>query len=317
MPHKVLVTSSKFIEFEAFVREFLREHNCEIVEHDRHRVMNEEELLQIIGPAEGLVTGLEPVTERVFARAPNLKVVSAGGVGYDHIDLDAANRHGVAVCICAGCNNHSVAELTFGLLLGLARQIYTADRAIRAGQWTRVTGPELWGKTIGIVGLGRVGKSVALLARGFGMRVLASDIVWDVTFANEHHVSYVPLPRLLAEADVVSLHCPLTARTRKLIDARAIERMKPTAYLINTARGPVVDEPALVAALRNGRIAGVGLDVFETEPRENNPYIEFPNVILTTHLGGASNEAMARSLELALMNVTAVLDGRPPVCQVN
>lgn len=317
MPRKVLVTSPKFIEFESYVRGFLQEHDCEIVEHDRHRVMNEEELARIIGPAEGLVTGLELVTERVFAQAPNLKVVSAGGVGHDHIDLDAANRHGVAVCICAGCNNHSVAELTFGLLLGLARQIYTADRAIRAGQWTRVTGPELWGKTIGIVGLGRVGKSVALLARGFGMRVLASDIVWDVTFANEHQISYVPLPRLLAEADVVSLHCPLTARTRKLIDARAIERMKPSAYLINTARGPVVDEPALVDALSNGRIAGAGLDVFETEPRENNPYIGFPNVILTTHVGGASNEAVARSLELALMNVTAVLDGRPPVCQVN
>lgn len=317
MARKVLLTTPKFLEFESFVQEYLRDNNCELVEHQQHRVMNEAILRQIIGPANGLVTGLEPVTESVFAAAPDLKVVSAGGVGHDHIDLEAASRHGVAVCICAGCNNHSVAELAFGLLLGLARQLYTADRAIRAGEWTRVTGPELWGKTIGIVGLGRVGKSVALLARGFGMRVLATDVVWDITFANEHQLSYVPLPRLLAEADVVSLHCPLTSRTRKLIDEQALARMKPTAYLINTARGPIVDEPALVHALRSGKIAGAGLDVFETEPRENNPYTEFSNVLLTTHIGGASNEAVVRSLELALMNVTAVLDGRPPVCQVN
>lgn len=317
MPHKVLMTTPKFLEFESFVREYLRDNNCEVVEHQQHRVMNEARLQEIIGPANGLITGLEPVTERVLAAAPNLKVVSAGGVGYDHIDLDAATRHGVAVCICAGCNNHSVAELTFGLLLGLARQIYTADRAIRAGEWTRVTGPELWGKTIGIVGLGRVGKSVGLLARGFGMRVLAADIVWDITFANEHQLSYVPLPRLLAESDVVTLHCPLTPRTRNLIDEQALARMRPGAYLINTARGPIVDEAALVDALRSGKIAGAGLDVFETEPRENNPFVGLPNTILTTHIGGASNEAVARSLELALMNVTAVLDGRPPVCQVN
>lgn len=317
MPHKVLLTTPKFLEFESFVREYLRDSSCEVVEHQQHRVMNEARLQEIIGPADGLITGLEPVTERVLAAAPNLKVVSAGGVGHDHIDLDAATRHGVAVCICAGCNNHSVAELAFGLLLGLARQVYTADRAIRAGEWTRVTGPELWGKTIGIVGLGRVGKSVALLARGFGMRVLATDIVWDITFANEHQLTYVPLPRLLAESDVVTLHCPLTPRTRKLIDEQALARMKPGAYLINTARGPIIDEAALVRALRSGKIAGAGLDVFETEPRENNPFVDLPNTILTTHVGGASNEAVARSLELALMNVTAVLDGRPPVCQVN
>lgn len=317
MPHQVLLTTPKFLEFEPFIREYLREHDCVVIEHDRHRAMTEEALAELIGPAEGLLTGLEPVTERVLARAPRLKVISAGGVGYDHIDVDAASRHGVAVCICAGCNNHSVSELAFGLMLGLARQIYPADQAIRAGRWIRLTGPELWGKTLGIVGLGRVGKSTALLGRGFGMRVLATDIAWDTTFANEHQISYVPLPRLLAESDFVSLHCPLTPQTRYLLNDRTLALMKPTAYLINTARGPVIEEAALVRALRERRIAGAGLDVFETEPPPNNPFIDFPNVLLTAHLGGASNEAVERSLQLGLMNVTQVLHGRAPVCQVN
>lgn len=317
MPHQVLLTTPKFLEFEPFIREYLREHDCVVIEHDRHRTMTEEALAELIGPAEGLLTGLEPVTERVLARAPRLKVISAGGVGYDHIDVDAASRHGVAVCICAGCNNHSVSELAFGLMLGLARQIYPADQAIRAGRWVRLTGPELWGKTLGIVGLGRVGKSTALLGRGFGMRVLATDIAWDITFANEHQISYVPLPRLLAESDFVSLHCPLTPQTRYLLNDRTLALMKPTAYLINTARGPVIEEAALVRALRERRIAGAGLDVFETEPRPNNPFIDFPNVLLTAHLGGASHEAVERSLQLGLMNVTQVLHGHAPVCQVN
>ncbi|HET8630781.1 MAG TPA: phosphoglycerate dehydrogenase [Thermomicrobiales bacterium] len=318
MTYRVLLTTPKFREDEAFARQYLREHDCVPIEHDRHGArLGEDELCELVRDADGWVTHLETVTERVFAAAPRLKVISAGGVGYDHIDVAAASRHGVAVCICAGCNNHAVSELALGLMLGLARRIATADRAIREGGWPRLVGPELWGKTLGIVGLGRVGKSLALIGRGLGMRVLATDVVWDITFANEHQISYVSLPRLLGEADFVSLHCPLTPQTRGLINDATLAQMKPTAYLINTARGPIVDEAALVRALRERRIAGAGLDVFETEPRPNNPFVEFENVLLTSHLGGATHEAVERSLQLALLNVTQVLTGGPPVCQVN
>lgn len=317
MPYQVLVTTPKFPEVEPYVRSFLRDHDCELIEHTHHRGMTEEKLIELIGPAQGLISGLEPVTERVLAQAPRLKVVTAGGVGYDHIDVAAASRRGIAVCICAGCNNHAVSELALGMMLGLARQIYRADRAVRAGEWPRFVGPELWGKTLGIVGLGRVGKSMALLGRGIGMRVLATDVQWDITFANQHQISYVPLPRLLAESDFLSLHCPLTPETQGLIDDAALAQVKPSAYLINTARGPIVDEAALVCALREGRLAGAGLDVFATEPRQNNPFVDFPNVILTSHLGGATHEALERSFELALMNVSQVLRGQRPVCQVN
>lgn len=317
MPRKVLLTMPKFLDNEQYVRDFLRNRGCELIEHNEHGRLTEERLIELIPEAEALVPGLEPVTERVMAAAPRLRVVSAQGVGYDHIDVEAANRRGIAVCICAGCNNHSVSELVIGMMLGLARHIYTADRAVRDGQWPRLVGTELWGRTLGVVGLGRVGKSTALIGRGLGMRVLATDIQWDITFANEHQVSYVPLPRLLAESDFISLHCPLTAQTRGLIDDAALAQMKPTAYLINTARGPVVDEAALVRALQGKRIAGAGLDVFQHEPHPDNPFLDFPNVILVPHLGGATIQATERSLELALLNITNVLDDLPPVCRVN
>jgi phosphoglycerate dehydrogenase-like enzyme len=149
------------------------------------------------------------------------------------------------------------------------------------------------------------------------MRVLATDIAWDITFANQNQISYVPLHRLLSQSDFVSLHCPLTTETRHLINADTLRLMKPSAYLINTARGPVVDEASLVQALRERWIAGAGIDVFETEPRPNNPYVDFDNVLLTAHRAGNTIEAIERSIELAMLNIVNVLRGDPPVSRVN
>ncbi len=317
MTHPVLVTTPKFLAHEAYARDFLTRNDCSVIEHPRTDRIDEATLLRVVGAAEGYIVGSEKVTEKVFAAAPNLKVVTAQGVGYDHIDVEAATGHGVMVCNCAGCNNHAVSEMALGLMLGLARKIYLTDRAMRAGEWPMTTGPELWGKTLGIVGLGRVGKSMALLGRGIGMRVLATDIAWDITFANEHQISYVPLQRLLRESDVVSLHCPLTAETRGLINTDTLALMKPSAYLINTARGPVVQEAALVQALREQWIAGAGIDVFETEPRPHNPYIGFDNVLLTAHRAGGTDEAIERSIELSLLNITNVLRGEAPISRIN
>jgi phosphoglycerate dehydrogenase-like enzyme len=223
----------------------------------------------------------------------------------------------VTVCISAGSNHQAVAELTLGLMVALARQVAYGDRLLRSGGWERLVGPELWGKTLGIVGLGRVGKSVALLARAFGMRVVATDVVLDHTFGSTHAVDYVPLPKLLRTADFISLHCPLTPSTRGLMNERTLGLMKPGAYLINTSRGPVVEEEALVQALRSKQIAGAALDVFEAEPDIGAKLREEPRVILTPHVGGSSDEALERMMELALLNVTQVLDGAVPVCRVN
>ena len=318
MTHPVLLTTPKFIPHEAYARDFLARNDCSIIEHTGHaRRLDEAAVIDLIGPAEGYIVGSEKVTANIFAAAKNLKVITAQGVGYDHIDVEAATEHGVVVCNCAGCNNHAVAEMALGMMLGLARKIYVTDQAMRAGEWPVTTGPELWGKTLGIVGLGRVGKSMALIGRGLGMRVLATDIAWDITFANEHQISYVPLERLLREADFVSLHCPLTPQTRGLMNADTLRLMKPTAYLINTSRGPVVQEAALVQGLRERWIAGAGIDVFETEPRSNNPYIGFDNVVLTSHRAGNTDEAIERSIEIAMLNITNVLRGEAPVSRVN
>jgi phosphoglycerate dehydrogenase-like enzyme len=317
MGKDVLVLSRKFREQSDFAREFLESRGCHLAERSFDYPVSEDALVEIIRDVDGLITGLEQITPRVFAAANRLKVVSAGGVGYDHVNVEEANKRGVAVCICEGCNNYSVSELVFGMMVGLARHIYPADRAMRQGEWPRYLGYDLWGKTLGIVGLGRVGKAVALLGRAFGMRILANDISWDITFANQNGISYVPFERILDESDFVTMHVPLTPQTHEMIDEAALARMKPSAYLINAARGPVVKETALVEALTTHRIAGAGLDVFEIEPHPNNPYVGLDNVIMTPHIGGSTQEAFDRAYYLALVNVANVLNGLPAHCQVN
>lgn len=322
MSKEVLILSRKFRESDTeYVKQFMASRGCTVIDKPISYPVDEEQLIELVATAGGIITGLERITAAVFEAAPHLKVVSAGGVGYDHIDVEAANRHGVVVANCAGCNNHAVSELAFGMMLNLARKIRGNDIAMRTEGWV-ASGPlrdggELWGKTLGIVGLGRVGKSSALLGKAFGMRVLANDIDWDITFANQYGISYVPLDVLLRESDFVSLHVPLTPFTHELINEETLALMKPGAILINTARGPVVKESALVDALASGRIAGAGLDVFRVEPHPDNPYVEFDNVILTPHIGGSTREAFDRSLYLAMTNVCNVLNGMPAHCQVN
>jgi phosphoglycerate dehydrogenase-like enzyme len=317
MAHEILLLSQKFREKMDWANEFLGQRNCVVSSKEITYPVDEDQLVELASTASGIITGLENITARVMDAAPNLKVISAGGVGYNHIDLEAATERGITVAICAGCNNHAVSELAFGMMLDLARRIRVADSLMRDGEWARYLGGELWGKTLGIVGLGRVGKASALLGKAFGMRVLATDIDWDITFANVNGISYVPLETLLRESDFVSLHCPLTSFTRGLIDENAIDLMKESAILINTARGPVVKESALVNALASKRIAGAGLDVFEVEPHPDNPYTEFDNVILTPHIGGSTEEAFDRAMYLAMTNVSNVLNGLPAHCPVN
>lgn len=322
MSNEVLILSRKFREGDrGYVERFLDQRGCRMVAKTITHPVDDAHLHDLVATAGGIITGLERITPPVFEAAPNLKVISTGGVGFDHIDLASAAQRNVVVANCAGCNNHSVSELAFGMMLNLARKILPNDRAIRNEGWVSEgplrDGGELWGKTLGVVGLGRVGKSSALLGKALGMTVLANDIDWDITFANQNRISYVPLERLLRESDFITMHVPLTEFTHELIDEAAIDLMKPSAILINTARGPVVKESALVSALSAGRIAAAGLDVFRIEPHPDNPYVEFDNVILTSHIGGSTREAFDRSLYLALTNVCNVLNGMPAHSQVN
>ncbi len=322
MSKEVLILSRKFRESDSdYVHQFLKSQGCSMVDKPISYPVDDAQLLDLVETAGGIITGLEQITPAVFDAAPHLKVVSVGGVGYDHVNLEAASERGIVVANCAGCNNHAVSELAFGMMLGLARKLRGNDEAMRSEGWASGgplrDGVELWGKTLGVVGLGRVGKSSALLGRAFGMKVLATDLEWDITFANQNGISYVPLDVLLRQSDFITLHIPLTEFTHDLIDEDAIDLMKPGAILVNTARGPVVKESALVAALSAARIAGAGLDVFRVEPHPDNPYTEFDNVILTPHVGGSTREAFDRSLYLAMTNVCNVLNGMPPHSKVN
>jgi D-3-phosphoglycerate dehydrogenase / 2-oxoglutarate reductase len=262
---------------------------------DLERPLDENEMLQLVSGCAGLIVGVDPVTERVLEAGP-LRVVVKYGSGMDNIDLEAAQRLGVRVSSTPGANARSVAELAVALLLALARNLGTHDRGIRGGSWRRITGTELAGKRLGIVGYGAVGREVARIAeRGLEMEIVAHD-----PFVQAADVPLVPLAKLLATSDAVSLHLPLTPETRGLVGGRELATMKETAFLVNTARGGLVDEEALADALRRGLLAGAALDGFAEEPLGESPLRELDNVMLSPHAGAATEEAVLRTAALAV-----------------
>ena len=252
-----------------------------------------------------------PLTASVLRQVPSLKVIAVRGVGYDSIDIGAATERGLPVLIAPGFTE-SVADYVFGLLLAVARQVAQADRLVRAGRWEVLVSTNIHQKTLGIIGLGRIGKAVTRRARGFDMPILATDVFRDDTFAQQYGVTYLPLNELLQRADIVSINAPLAHDTRHLIDAPALRLMKPTAFLINTARGDLVDEAALATALREGRLAGAGLDVFHDEPIRQNLFHGLDNVVLSPHLAAYAREGLRDTGLLAARGVVAVLEGQRP-----
>lgn len=278
-----------------------------------------EEAAPHLADCDGMVTwGFIPVNAALLERAPRLKVVANIAVGYDNLDLAALSARRVWACNVPTAFAVPTAEVALGLIIAVMRRIGEGERYVRAGAWRaanpgRFDGPTLAGKTLGLIGFGNIAQAVARRAKAFEMRMIyysrrraAADI--ETALA----VDYSSLDDLLRTADVVSLHVPLTEETRHLINAQALALMKPTAYLINTARGKVVDEAALIAALQAGKLAGAGLDVFEHEPRVPEELFTMPNVVLTPHLGGAATEARREAQRTALLNVrTALIEGRP------
>src|SRR5579859_7046488 len=251
--------------------------------------------------------------DEAFAAAPRLKLVSILGTGTDNVDLLAARGRGITVTNTPGVGAPSVAELTFGLILAVTRAIPLSDGRLRAGTWQHVEGPELEGKTLGLLGLGAIGERVARLGRGFGMRVIAWSFAHDTARADRLGVELVERDDVFRRADVLSVHLRNTPEVRGLVGARELALMQPSAYVINTARGALVDQDALADALRAGRLAGAGLDVYVEEPLppERNPFRDLPNVVLTPHLGAVTREANARSRAMPVDNIIAFLEGRP------
>lgn len=281
-------------------------------------VRSEDELIDLLADVDAVVAASDPFTASVLAAAPRLRVIARTGVGFDAIDVEAASAHGIVVCNAPGVNRQSVAELTIAFLLMCARHINPVVADVRSGGWGRPSGIELAGASLGIIGLGAIGRAVAHLATAFGMRVLAHDQAIDTSYATEHGIEVLPLERLLELSDFVSLHLFLGPETHHLINSERLAMMKSTAYLINTSRGPIVDEAALVDALRNNVIAGAALDVVEHEPLPADAEIRaLPNVILTPHIGGSTRQARDRSGLIAAHSVIQVLRGEVPENAVN
>ncbi len=279
----------------------------------------EVEVIEAVRGVDGVLAHIEPYTRRVIEGAPRLRVLSRAGVGYDAIDVEAATEHRVAVCTSVGSNDRTVADYAVMLMLALARNLIPGHTTLhRDGRFDRPLGVDFFGKTVGIVGTGMIGKQVAQRVRGFDCPILGYDVVQDAAFAEASGLRYVPLETLLRASDFVTVHLPLLAPTHHLIGAEQLALMRPSAFLVNTARGPLVDEQALSAALARRTIAGAALDVFEAEPlTADSPLRALDNVILTPHNAGGTQEATERSGEMAADSIVRVLQGQRPRACVN
>ncbi len=273
---------------------------------------SEEQGIAVIKDTDVLVVGLQRITERVLDAAGRLKVIGRCGVGLDNIDLRAAGARGIPVVYTPGANAQTVADLTIGLFLALARKITQADRMTRGYEWKRIMGNDLWGKTLGIFGLGQIGVNVARRAKGFDMNVVAYDVVQNVPLARELGVEYLDKADIIGRADFLTLHLPLNPETLGFIGEGELKAMKKTAFLVNTSRGGIVDEKALYRALKEGEIAGAALDVFAQEPPGKTPLVELDNFIGSPHIGGITVEAIERIGMTVARDIVAVLKGQTP-----
>jgi D-3-phosphoglycerate dehydrogenase / 2-oxoglutarate reductase len=284
--------------------------------------LSEDVLTNEASDVDGMIVRVPAfVTRKVLENARRLKVVGRFGVGYENIDVEAATEKGVVVTYTPGANTLSVAEHVIGLMFALAKQITQTDNAVRRQDWEmrlKYSGIELAGKTLGLVGLGRIGTCIAGMARGLGMSVLVFDPYVGKERAGELGVELLTLEPLLSRSDFIVICCALTDETRGLIGEKALTLLKPTAYLVNVARGPIVDEQALIKALRDKRIAGAALDVFEKEPPDpNNPLLKLENVILSPHIAGVAQDASRRISVWVAEDVVRVLNREPPKYPVN
>jgi len=309
---KILITPTSFLKpVNAKAKEMIEAFADEVIYNPHTRPLTAEEVAALLPGVDGYIAGLDTISAEALAGAPeSLKVISRYGAGVDRVDLAAARARGIVVTNTPGTNSTAVCELAFGLMLSLARRIPQLDAAVKSGGWPRTSGMELAGRTLGVVGFGAIGKKLAVRAKAFEMDVIAYDPYFDAAFAAEHGIRQVTLEELFPQADVISLHVPLTEQTRHMIGAAQIAAMKKGALIINTARGGLIDEAAAAEALKSGKLGGVGLDAFEVEPPQDSPLMGLDNVVMTPHAGAHTDEAVAAMGMMAVKNLIDVLEGR-------
>lgn len=299
----------------------LKEH-YEVTMNTSGNSMTKEEMIHTFSQYDGIVTSLtNPIDEDVIAACPNVKIMANYAVGYNNIDIEAAVKHSLIVTNTPDVLSDTTAETAWSLVFAVSRRIVEADRYVRNGEWKKFSanlflGRDVFNKTLGIVGAGSIGRRFAEKARGYHMTILYYNRHRDFEFEKQYNATYVSMEQLLSDSDIVSLHCPLNEETHHLIGEEELSLMKETAILINTARGAVIDQEALITALEERRLYGAGLDVFEDEPMVPEGLLKLDNVVLLPHIGSSSTETRDRMSELVAHNIINVLEGRAPITPV-
>ena len=309
MSKKVIVTARSFGMTDDLAEKLLEGHGFEVKRLPRNGESLQDGLSRELPDADAVIAGLEEYNAEIIGSAKALKVISRYGVGYDKVDCSAARIAGIPVTITPGANGDSVADLAVTLMLSVARNIPYMDRTLKEGDSKRPSGLEMVGKTVGIVGAGRIGKGVAKRCKGFDMNVLLYDAYYqDQEFASSIEARFTDLETIVREADFITIHANLNDSTRNMFGKKQFEMMKDTAVIVNTARGGIIDEDALYDALKEGQIYGAGLDVSVTEPASDSRLCTLPNCILTPHAGAATREAVSRMSLVAAQNVIDVIE---------
>lgn len=314
---RVLVTPTSYASQDESLKTRLEAGVAEVVYNTSGKPLSSEDLRAKLPGIDGMIAGLDELDERAFQAADALKVVARYGVGVNNVDLEAAKRRGIVVTTTPAANAKAVAELAVALILNLLRPVIDANQRTKAGDWPRLKGTSLEGKTVGLYGLGAIGKEVAHRLSGFECVVLATDLRQDDSFAAKHGVEFVSAEELLQRADVLSLHVPGTPDTRGMVNSEFLGRMKAGAWLVNTARGDLIDELALAESLDTGRLRGAALDVFAEEPPPSDgPLMRLDDVILTPHMGSHTDSSVNRMGQMALEECLRVLGGEEPLYRV-
>jgi len=315
---KILLTTTSFQDTPGEHHKLLADTGWEII--TARGPLNEADTLALVGDVDGYICGDDLITRAVLEKArPKLKVLSKYGIGVDKIDVKSCTEFGLPLLFTPGVNHTTVAEHTFLLLLALEKNLLFHADSTRSGGWKRKTGHELLEKTIGIIGLGRIGKEVAIRARAFGMNVVAFDVYWDDKFAATHDVKRAAtLDEVYAVADYLSLHTNLTPETRDMISAKSFPKMKKGVLILNCARGEIVHTSDMVEALKSGQVGGYGTDVLDEEPpRADHPLLKLPNVVCTPHVGSRTYESVVRQATAAVKNLILAMNGQKPLAQIN
>lgn len=304
---KILVTPRSYGKNNPALFERLEKAGYEVVRNQTGGIMSKEQMIQAVDDIVGVILGVDPFDAQVIAAAPRLRAIARYGVGLDNVDLDAAKARGIRVSRTVGANSEAVADYALALMLSLARKVVPIDQKCRQGDWGKISTIDVSHKTVGIFGLGAIGRHVAARCQGFSMKVLAYDVVWDEDYAAAHGIERAEPERIFREADFISLHLPLLPETRNFVGAQQLALMKKTAILVNTARGGLIDEDALLEALRERRIYGAGLDAFAHEPPESPDWFALDNVVLGSHCAASTAAATENMGVMATENLLADL----------